>query len=196
MTAPRTCRACGTNLSPDVTWCLQCYEPVRHLTPRAPQLPVLDDDPPRPEPPTSRWRAGPTTFGPIGRLVATAIVLAFAPWQGLTGFGGAAGALTLWWLLGWSFMAVLVLRHVWRRERVLDPVADASNVRERMARRFPHLGRSIRIPPLVGLGLLVLVVGTVVVVVWTTADSVGRYYLTAIAVAGGTAAFLAFWNDL
>jgi hypothetical protein len=169
---------------------------VRHLTPRAPQLPVLDVHPPRPDPPTSRWRAGPTTFGPLGRLALTAVVLAFAPWQGLTGFGGPAGALTLWWLLGWSFLAVLVLRHVWRRELVLDPDREGSPVRERMTRRFPRLGRSIRIPPLVVLGLLALVVGTVVVVVWTTSDSSGRYYLVAIAVAGGTAVFLALWNDL
>lgn len=197
MTASRTCRACGADLSPDVMWCLRCYEPVRHLSPRGPQLPVLDVHPPRPDPPTSRWRAGPTTFGPLGRLVATAVVLAFAPWQGLAGFGSAAGGLTLWWLLGWSFLAVLVLRQVWRKERVLEPDPESMpTVRERTAHRFPHLGRSIRIPPMIVLGLLFVIVGTVVVVVWTTSDSAGRYYLVAIAVAGGTAALLALWNDL
>ncbi|MGH2589579.1 MAG: hypothetical protein ACRDGW_02140 [Actinomycetota bacterium] len=170
---------------------------MRQLTPRARQLPAFDVHPPRPDPPTSRWRAGPTTFGPLGRLVVTAVVLAFAPWQGLGGFGDPSGALMLWWLLGWSSMAALVLRHVWRRERVLHPEPEgAPTIRERMAGRFPRLGRSIRIPPLVVLGLLALIVGTVVVVVWTTSDSSGRYYLAAIAVAGGTAALLALWNDL
>lgn len=197
MTASRNCRACGANVSPDVMWCLRCYEPVRQLTPRVPQLPALDVHPPRPDPPTSRWRAGPTTFGPLGRLLITAVVLAFAPWQGLGGFGDPSGALMLWWLLGWSSMAVLVLRHVWRRERVLDPNhGNSPTVRDRIALRFPRLGRSLRIPPVVALGLLALIVGTVIVVVWTTSDSSGRYYFVAIVVAGGTAAFLALWNDL
>ena len=80
MTAPRTCRACGTTLSPDVRWCLRCYEPVRELAPREPQLaPLSTATVPRVERPRSRWKAGATTFGPVGRITITLIVLLFAP---------------------------------------------------------------------------------------------------------------------
>jgi len=101
-------------------WCLLCYEPVRQLTPREPPRPTNAVFEPASSPLKSRWRKGPTTFGPVGRLAITAVVLAFAPWGGLTGFGSAAGPLTLWWLLGWSVTAPVVLRHVWRKEEPID----------------------------------------------------------------------------
>jgi hypothetical protein len=61
-------------------WCLRCYEPVRQLTPREPQLaPLPTATVPRVERPRSRWKAGATTFGPVGRIAITIIVLLFAP---------------------------------------------------------------------------------------------------------------------
>jgi hypothetical protein len=79
MPAPRACRSCGAALPVDIRWCTRCYEPVRELTPRAPihegdfvGSPVHErGDIPR----WSRWKKTATTFGPRGRLVATALLL-------------------------------------------------------------------------------------------------------------------------
>ena len=195
MTASRTCRACGVDLSPEVMWCLRCYEPVRQLTPRAPQVPTIhflgSDDPH----PTSRWRRGPTTFGPVGRLSITTLVLVAGPWTSLRGFGDPIAALSLWYLLGYTFIAVLVLRHVWRRERVLEPHVSG-RAHDWVAARFPRLGRSITIPPIVVIGVLSLLVVTSLVVVWVSSDLTGRYYLAAVVSAVCVATFLAVWNEL
>jgi len=53
----------------------------------------------------SRWRGGPTAFGPVGRVVATLLVLG-AAWLVLT----PVTAVVL------APLVVLVLRGIWRRE--------------------------------------------------------------------------------
>lgn len=196
MTASRTCRSCGADLSPDVMWCLRSYEPVRHLTPRAPQLPPLPTvHEPKPEPRMSRWHAGPTTFGPVGRVVATLVLALFAPWHGLTGFGGMEGPLMLWYLLGYTAVAAMLLRHIWRKERVVDPnVPMTEGIRSRVARRAPRLGQPI--PPLLILATLGLIALATLVVLWVSLDTVGRYYLVAVGAAAGTGLFLVVWNEL
>ncbi len=196
MTAPRTCRACGAPLPGDVRWCLRCYEPVRGLSPRPPQLPPLPTvrEPP-PEPRTSRWRAGPTTLGPVGRIVSTLVLALFAPWRGLVGFGSALGPLMLWYLLGYTLIAVVLLPHIWRRERVLDPRPTAADrLRARAAAAAPRLARPI--PPILILAALGLCGLIALAVAWTTMGSVGRYYLVAIGVTVGAGLFLAIWNEL
>jgi hypothetical protein len=82
MTAPRVCRACGTPLIGVVRWCLRCYEPARELTPRAPVWePGSFVDAPTVRGPSvphwSRWEKSTTTFGPIGRVSWTCLVVAF-----------------------------------------------------------------------------------------------------------------------
>lgn len=130
MTAPRTCRACGADLKGDVMWCLRCYEPVRQLTPREPQLPplpvdaVVDPRSVRPDfaplrvarPVYSRTRSGATSFGLLGRLAVTGIVVAMLPW-------GMLGPITLVYLLGYVPVALVVLRSTW----AATPV-DASRI--------------------------------------------------------------------
>ncbi len=105
MTAPRNCGSCGANLPTDVRWCLQCYEPVRHLSPREPQIPTVHFIHSSQEPKATRWRAGPTTFGPVGRIVLTAVVIVgptvLVPWP---------------YLPLWAIVAVVILRDVWRKE--------------------------------------------------------------------------------
>lgn len=196
MTAPRTCRACGAPIGGDVRWCLRCYEPVRELTPREPQLPPLPTvRQPTPEPVTSRWRRGPTTFGPVGRILLTAILALFAPWHGLVGFGSALGPLTLWYLLGYTLVAVLLLRHIWRREPVADPARGGEPPPfARLGQRFPSLRR--RVPPVVVAGALGLLGLAALAAAWANLDAAGRYYLVAVGVAGGTGAVLVLWNDL
>jgi hypothetical protein len=106
-------------------WCLRCYEPIRQLTPRAPQLPTPEGLTPidpgtvrahhvwlRLEKPVySRVRAGATTSGLWGRVLMTAVVLAFGPW-------GAFGAGTILYLFGYVPIAILFLHAIWRREYV------------------------------------------------------------------------------
>jgi hypothetical protein len=112
MTAPRTCRNCGAELTGDVMWCVRCYEPVRHLTPRSPELAVSSPQPIRGDGRArSRWRAGATTFGPVGRIVVTAGVIVFFPW------GTIGNPLTLFvYLPAYLVLAVAVLRSTWRRD--------------------------------------------------------------------------------
>ena len=172
-------------------WCLRCYEPVRQLSPRPVQLPTIRFLDPTAAPPTSRWRKGPTTFGPFGRLAITAVVVAVGPWSMLAGLGGLA----LWYLLGYSVLAVAVLRDVWRRERVLDPDAGGTGgPRAWIAERFPRLGRPI--PPVVVVGILAAMVLGVFGVVWANADATTRFLLVAGGVAAATGLFLVVWNEL
>jgi hypothetical protein len=179
-------------------WCVRCYHPVRQLTPRevssAPVVHFLD---PPDRPRSSRWRKGATTFGPVGRLVLTAFVLALAPWGGLAGFSTASSPLTLWWLLGWAVFASVVLRSVWRREAPIDGSPGAlDRARARMEARHPTIGRSFRIPPIVVLGAIGVVVLAGLAIGWVHADASGRYTLVAIGAAAGVGLFLAAWNDV
>jgi hypothetical protein len=112
MTASRTCRACGAELRGDVRWCLRCYEPVRELTPREPQLPTVNFLPdPDEHRERSRWKAGATTFGPVGRIAVTLIVLAFAPWS------TNVIALVVAWP-AYLTIAGIVLSQTWKKDDV------------------------------------------------------------------------------
>ena len=120
---------------------------------------------------TSRWRSGPTTMGPLGRIGWTLGLLLLFPW----------------WALA------LPIRSIWRRERVADD-APPSLV-ERFRGRHPSLGREIRLSPTARLAILALAaVG--LVVVFLTKDDVDRYLFTAPIVVVGLMASLARWNDL
>lgn len=210
MTAPRVCRRCGAALSPNIMWCTLCYEPVRQLTPRDRQLPPLAavEEPPEgvrrsplrgaPEPRVySRWKAGPTTFGPVGRILITLLVAAFFPWGSFVGFGSALGPLLLWYLMGYTFLATFVLRHVWRKGRVEDPGSGAyEGLRSRVARRAPRLARPIRLDARVILPILAITAVVVIGLGWARSDTAGRYYMVAIGGVIGGGAFLAWWNEL
>jgi hypothetical protein len=80
MPSPRACRACGAFLLPDLRWCPQCYEPVTEFAAR---LPLHHGDfvgSPIPTgghiPHWSRWEKSATTFGPVGRVIATTLLFA------------------------------------------------------------------------------------------------------------------------
>ena len=143
----------------------------------------------------SRWHAGPTTFGPVGRVLATALVLALGPWNGFSGFSDAAGPLMIWYLLGWTILAVWVLRHVWRKERIADPtVAAREGMWSRLGRRVPALGRPV--PPVLVLGVLGATALVTLLVLWVNLDTEGRFYLLAVGGTAGTGLFLVVWNEL
>lgn len=134
MTAPRPCRTCGGRLLPDVMWCTQCYEPIRHLTPRDRQLPTPPDLQPvdpatirrdqafvRPHRPVySRVRRGPTTLGLWGRVTCTAIVLFFLPWGPFT-------FVTVLYLVAYMPIAAILLAAIWRRD-VVGPIETSAVV--------------------------------------------------------------------
>ena len=65
---------------------------------------------------TSRWRAGPTSFGPVGRIVSTLVLAALFPWWGIAGLN----PLALWAMMGWLIAAAIVLRSIWKPERIVD----------------------------------------------------------------------------
>jgi hypothetical protein len=63
------------------------------------------------QPVYSRWRGGPTSLGPVGRIswtVAVVLIAAFSVFSGDIFFMG------IWFLL----VAPLVLRSVWKRDRI------------------------------------------------------------------------------
>jgi hypothetical protein len=77
----RTCPTCGAHVVDDLEWCNQCYSALRaDPTPVATAevesvrsnigLPDV-----KIEPEFSRWRGGPTSFGPLGRILLTLGVL-------------------------------------------------------------------------------------------------------------------------
>ena len=154
-------------------WCLRCYEPIRKLTPREPQLPTPPE--PKPidpetvraghvwlrleQPVYSRVRAGATTLGLWGRVLLSVLVLALAPW-------GTLGIASLLYLFGYVPIALLVLRHIWRRDFV-GPETDAGIV---------HHVATVR-----GLRIGSLVVGTILVTVALSIGTVALGYLPAIA---------------
>jgi heme exporter protein D len=136
---------------------------------------------------TSRWRAGPTSFGPLGRMLSTAGVVALFPWWGLGG-----NPFFLWSLMGWLGMAGIVLRSVWKRERIVDPVPTRI---ERLRARHPFLAREIRLTGTALTVVLVLAVGGAAAA-WLSFDTGFRFLAVVIVMCAGLGVFLAISNDL
>jgi hypothetical protein len=149
-------------------WCLRCYEPVRLLTPREPQLPTVqflrDPDAHRER---SRWRPGVNTFGPVGRVVTTAIVLAVAPWS------TNAVALVVSWP-AYLVLAGLILRSTWKKDDVV-----ATTVRELVAAHGPFEPgpepAPIAVPRSTAVAWAAMgIIGAGGAVAWFASGSVGR----------------------
>ena len=72
------CARCGAALTPEAQWCGQCLTPVAVVGPAEPQEPEVWT-------PTdaaySRWKGGPDSFGPFGRIVLT-VFLAIGAFAG------------------------------------------------------------------------------------------------------------------
>lgn len=120
------CPSCGATVADAAQWCPQCYA-------RFDDTPIdesVDDggrdfesafahpETYRPPPPSqwSRWKASATTFGPIGRVVASLSLLIpfyFFFTAGVLGFVGMAM---------WLFIVMpAALRSIWKKTRVLPP---------------------------------------------------------------------------
>lgn len=139
-------------------------------------------------PRTSRWRSGPTSFGPVGRIACTLALAALFPWWGLGGFN----PFFFWELMGWVLSAVFVLRSIWKTERIVAPTPTRI---ERLRARHPVLGAELRLGGGVGLVVLILSMG-VAAIAWLALDDVSRYIWAVVAIVAGVGSFLASWNDL
>lgn len=169
VTAPRTCRACGAELHGDVMWCLRCYEPVHQLTAAQPQLPVVHPVPGGDGRPHSRWKAGATTFGPLGRVVVTALVLAFAP----TSLGNPLTLVV--YLPAYLVIAAKILRSTWRKDLVATPTRLAPS-----GERPEPVREPVPISTVVGWGVLItLMIG--VGIAWTATDQEGHGIIAMVA---------------
>ena len=60
-------------------------------------------------PPSSRWARSSTTFGPVGRMLGTVLLLAVGAWLTVFALVGAA----VWWFV----VVPWALRDLWRRGR-------------------------------------------------------------------------------
>ena len=120
----RLCRSCGAALPPDLRWCAMCFAPATPFAARPPlHEPGTFVGTPMRDHKTSRWRSGPTTMGPLGRIGWTVGLLLLFPW----------------WAL------VVPMMSIWRKERVADDAPPT--FLERFRLRHPTLGREIRLSP-------------------------------------------------
>ena len=120
---------------------------------------------------TSRWRAGPTTMGPLGRIGWTVGLLVIFPW----------------WALSVPLMSI------WRKERVVDGAPPT--LIERFRAHHPAFGREIHLGPSARLAIVALAAATAVVLFLTKQD-VDRYVFAAPVLVAGLTIALARWNDL
>lgn len=104
------CVHCGARLADDAGWCGQCLARVEPGMAPGPSRRALESE--RFDRPVySRWRGGPTSFGPATKIAITAFVLIMGPVGGATEF-------QILWTVSWAPVAVLVLWGVWRKQRV------------------------------------------------------------------------------
>jgi len=178
MTAPRTCRQCGTPLPPSVRWCSLCLEPVRELSPRPSDVGNYVE-PMRPQVRYSRWIAGPLTFGPLGRVIITVVVVLVGSGFVMGGFNPAM----LWMLSGYVVAATLILKQTWTRVRIPDAEVEAEgesrSPSSELRARHPVLFH--RIDPRILCGALGLIAVAIVFAV-TRSMSVGNLFLPIAAI--------------
>ena len=111
--------ACGQALPPDASWCWLCQEAVPAERSRFGAQSGVPGRAPVPAPRSQPWANGPRvgrltrseiTFGPVGRVVCTVLVLLPIPWLLFSLFFGLLGALIYIILfVPWA------LRDIWRR---------------------------------------------------------------------------------
>lgn len=131
----QTCPDCGAHVADDLSWCNQCYASLEGAPAEAPPagaVPLamrLRVRPPSLEAPPefSRWRGGPTSFGPVGRVLLTLAVLAllaigYPMLRGLMLAGVGFDVPGTGFAIMYSIVAVpagaYMLLRVWKRERV------------------------------------------------------------------------------
>ena len=116
------CASCGATLTAGAGWCGQCFSAVTAAaTPVSTFRPAAAIARPALQLPerTTRWGQTPTTFGPVGRVVATLLLLVPLVVMVVGGFvvmfswGGAAAYAAI--IVPWA------LRDIWRAGRIPLP---------------------------------------------------------------------------
>ena len=102
-----TCSSCGAGLAPAAAWCGQCFTPVGG--PALPPAPVAAQQ--QHLPTYSRWRKTTTTFGPVGRVLWTVLVVLVMAMAVFSQNPFAIGPLCF-------ILPPLVLRSVWAKGRL------------------------------------------------------------------------------
>jgi hypothetical protein len=167
-----TCRACGAALRPDLQWCGACYARVTTFAARPPiHEPGSYVGTPRPDVRTSRWRAGATTMGPVGRVVATVLLLVILPW----------------WALA------LPLRSIWRKTRMTEGTPPSAL--DRFRERHPVLGRDLRLGPTAKVAVVAVAAGAGLTV-WLSMDTLDRLVWIGVIVVVAGGLLLAGEHDL
>ncbi|WP_432526065.1 hypothetical protein [Kineococcus mangrovi] len=111
------CPQCGRVLRPEAAWCSLCFTPAPSRAFSGPLVTRRCDDPApveRVQHRTSRWAGSSVSFGPVGRVLMTALLLCVGPALLVGGGAGSVVAGIVWIavVLPWA------LRDVWREVRV------------------------------------------------------------------------------
>lgn len=94
--------------------------------------------------------------------------------------------------MGWLGMAGIVLRSVWKRERVVDPSPTRVEI---LRARHPLLAMEIRLSGIARTLVLVVAVGGAAVA-WMSFDTGARFLSVVVVLVGGVGIFLARSSDL
>lgn len=103
------CEHCGARLPAGAKWCGLCLEPVAPAAQTGLRHARGGEEFTKPV--YSRWKGGPTSFGPAVKIAITIFVLAMAPVGGLLQFRAL-------WAISYVPIAALVLWGTWRRQQV------------------------------------------------------------------------------
>jgi hypothetical protein len=187
MPAPRTCRDCGAALSPDLRWCGQCLAPVLEFAPRA-RFEGGFVDTPRHDVHYSRWKGGPTSFGPVGRILATLLVILFGPWT--------TSAFVIFYTPIWILVAMVALKAIWKKERIDEGAAPTATEgwRERKRQSHPFMFTPIGGKWVVWVAPALLAIGYVFMLIKMGSD--GRFLIGALTLTVVLGLFLAWTADV
>ena len=189
MPVGRDCRACGAPLPPDLRWCGRCLTPVALYAAREPlHEPGTFVGAITPAARTSRWRGGATSFGPVGRIASTLVLLASFPWWGVANLN----PLVLFAALAWLVAAMIFLRSIWKPERIVD---DRPSRSDGFRTRHPVLGAEVRIGRTGAAVVGVLAAGTAVLG-WLSLDGWGRYVWAVVLIVAAVGFLVARWLDV
>jgi hypothetical protein len=127
MSAIERCGRCGALVSGEQEWCGQCYAPVApaaasETTVRGAIMgqlasEAIESAEPDPAPVYSRWRGGPTSFGPATKVILTALVVALG-WVVYKSFALVDGPMVGADIGIYAVAAYFFLRQIWKRARV------------------------------------------------------------------------------
>jgi hypothetical protein len=128
MSGMQTCENCGAALAADADWCGQCYA-VRRRTSAIPasagatsiMSPTRTEAAQAPAPALvrTRWRKTATTFGPLGRVLATIGLV--VPFVVFVVVGVLTGGLTITGAVVWGCVVMpWGLRDTWKAGQIPD----------------------------------------------------------------------------